>query len=99
MSTQSLRTLDEARAWLERHGVSASEWARVHGFAPTVVFSVLSGRTRGRRGQAHAVAVALQIKEAASKCESSPLALSVYEDRTESRRAVPLSDSKGATMT
>ena len=99
MSTQSLRTLAEARAWLERHGVSASEWARVHGFEPTVVLSVLSGRTRGRRGQAHAVAVALQVKEAVSKCESSPLALSGNEDGTESRRAVPLSESKGATMT
>jgi len=74
MNSQHLRTAGEAKAWLDRHGVSATEWARKHGFEPSVVFSVLSGRTRGRRGQAHSVAVALHIKEAASDGEDSPLA-------------------------
>jgi gp16 family phage-associated protein len=74
MNDKQLRTVEEARAWLDRHGVSVSEWARAHDFRPTVVFSVLSGRTRGRRGQAHRVAVALQIKETASASELNPLA-------------------------
>ena len=74
MNDKHLRTVYEARAWLDRHSVSVSEWARAHDFHPTVVFSVLSGRTRGRRGQAHRVAVALQIKEAASSHELNPLA-------------------------
>lgn len=73
MHKKHLRTVDEARAWLDRHGVSVSEWARAHGFQPPVVFAVLSGRTRGRRGQAHRVAVALQLKEAASSDELNPM--------------------------
>ncbi|MFZ2858480.1 DNA-binding protein [Acidovorax sp.] len=69
-----LRTPSEAQAWLERHGVTASEWARAHGFAPSVVFALLSGRTHGRRGQAHRAAVALGLKCAAPDEETSPLA-------------------------
>lgn len=99
MSEQLLRTADEARAWLERHGVSVSEWARLHGFPPTVVFSVLSGRTRGRRGQAHRVAVALQIKEAASLREVSPLADAVTKSTENLRHPSGLYENRGATMT
>jgi gp16 family phage-associated protein len=74
MSATTLRTPSEAQAWLERHGVTASEWARAHGFAPSVVFALLSGRTHGRRGQAHLAAVALGLKGAAPEWEAPPLA-------------------------
>ncbi len=67
------KTPDQVKAWLDRHGVSVSEWSRLHGFAPATVYAVLSGRCTGRRGQAHRVAVALGIKVAADSSEPSPL--------------------------
>lgn len=67
------RSLEEAKAWLDRHGVSASEWARNHGFPPAVVLALLSGRTRGRRGAAHHAAIALGLKAAPPAEEVSPL--------------------------
>lgn len=99
MSEQPLRTANEVRAWLERHGVSVSEWARAHGFPPTVVFSVLSGRTRGRRGEAHRVAVALHIKEAASVRELNPLADSFTMSTEDLRRTTGLHENQGVTVT
>jgi gp16 family phage-associated protein len=98
MAEELLRTVDEARAWLDRHGVSVSEWARAHGFPPTVVFAVLSGRTRGRWGQAHRVAVALRIKQAASASELDPLA-DVQNQEKDSGRSSPLHEERGVAMT
>lgn len=69
----STRTCSEARAWLETYGVSVSEWARLRGFHREIVYAVLSGRTRGLRGQAHDVAVALGIKSSPPATGVSPL--------------------------
>lgn len=73
MSQSPLRTPLEARAWLERHGVTATEWARANGFEPAVVYALLSGRTHGRRGHAHHAAVALGLKGGAPDGETPPL--------------------------
>lgn len=74
MTSESLKTVEDVRGWLELHGVTASEWARAHGFAPGVVFSVLSGRTVGRRGAAYRVAMALGLKPAPDQQDEHPLA-------------------------
>jgi gp16 family phage-associated protein len=58
----STRTPAEAKAWLSEFGVSVAEWAHIHGFPKETVYSVLSGRNRGMRGQAFDVAVALGIR-------------------------------------
>jgi len=69
----SLRTPDEARAWLGRHGVTITQWAKTHGFKPAVVASLLARRTQGNWGDAYGAAVALGLK-AAPKCdEAHPL--------------------------
>ena len=73
MTAIALRTPREARDWLLRHGIPVSDWARANGFEPTVVFSLLNGRTRGLRGQAHFAAIALGLKEAPAADEASPL--------------------------
>lgn len=99
MNDKHLRTVDEAKAWLDRHGISVSEWARAHNFHPTVVFAVLSGRARGRRGQSHRVAVALQLKEAASSNELSPLADVQMSVNTDSRFSSQSHELKGIAMT
>lgn len=67
------RSPEQVKAWLERHGVTATEWARQHGFPPTVVFALLSGRTRGRRGAAHRAAIALGLKSAPPEDEEFPI--------------------------
>lgn len=90
MSQQTLKTPSEVRAWLERHGVTVSGWARAHGFPPSVVFAVLSGRTRGRHGQAHRAAVALGLKETALVDEESPLAEATGLRRADGPRTAPI---------
>ncbi|MFM0526950.1 DNA-binding protein [Paraburkholderia strydomiana] len=56
------RTREEVRNAFASHGVTVVEWARAHGFNPDSVYAVLLGRTRGTRGEAHRIAVALGLK-------------------------------------
>ena len=58
-----LRTPEQARAELQRKGVSITKWAVANGFSPNLVFEVLSGRRRPTRGQTHNIAVRLGIKD------------------------------------
>lgn len=61
----------------ETGGLKVSDWAREHGFKREHVYAVLSGRVRGRWGEAHAVAVALGLKRgpptAASNSNTEPM--------------------------
>lgn len=57
-----LRTTEEAKAWLVYHGITVSQWARDHGFSQALVREVLAGRKKGLRGQAHNIAIALELK-------------------------------------
>jgi gp16 family phage-associated protein len=61
-TTSSLQTPSEVRQWFFEHGISVTDWARKNGFRRDVVYAALAGRTRGYRGQAHAVALALGLK-------------------------------------
>jgi len=74
----STRTCEEARAWLEAWGVSVSQWAKVRGFPKEVVYAVLSGRSRGKRGQAYQVAVELGIKAPPAEGDRSPLEAPIF---------------------
>lgn len=58
----STYTAAEVRAWFVEHGVAIADWARAHQFDRNQVYGVLSGRLRGRRGQAHRIAVLLGLK-------------------------------------
>ncbi len=58
----TLRTPEQAREWLDYHGISVSQFAREHGFSRAIVYELLAGRKRGLRGQAHNIAVALGMK-------------------------------------
>lgn len=60
-STQH-KTPDEVKQWFFREGLPVTEWAQAHGFRPEAVYALLSGRTIGRRGQAHRAAIALGLK-------------------------------------
>ena len=58
-----IRTAAQAKAWLEHQGKSVQAFAREHGVDPATTYQVLSGRKKGRRGEAHKVAVLLGMKE------------------------------------
>lgn len=57
------RTPDEARAELERKGITISEWAVANGFSVQLVWLVLRGKRKCVRGTSHKIAVALGLKE------------------------------------
>jgi gp16 family phage-associated protein len=56
-------TSKDVRADFERKGIAISDWARENGVSAVSVHHLLSGRTVGRRGQAHRVAVLLGLKD------------------------------------
>ena len=62
MSDQILDTT-AAKKLFEMSGISVSEWARVHGFSTVLVYQVLDGQRKCRRGQSHQIAVALGLKQ------------------------------------
>lgn len=51
-----------ARNSFVARGEQISTWAEQHGFSKDLVYSVLAGRAKGHRGQAHKIAVALGLK-------------------------------------
>lgn len=53
----------DVRRELERRGMTVRGWAREHGFSERLVHEVISGRKKGRWGQAHNIAVLLGLKE------------------------------------
>lgn len=59
---RSTLDVEPAKLKFERTGTTVTEWALKHGFKREHVYAVLSGRTVGRRGQAHHIAVALGLK-------------------------------------
>jgi gp16 family phage-associated protein len=59
---QPTRSLEQARNWFRSEGISVREWAEQQGFVPGEVYAFLHGRTKGYRGNAHKVAIALRVK-------------------------------------
>ncbi|WP_426131413.1 DNA-binding protein [Pseudomonas sp. DWP1b1] len=56
-------TPEQARAALDRKGVSIAEFCRKHELNRNLVSDLLNGRKKGRRGEAHRAAVLLGIKD------------------------------------
>lgn len=61
--TKSIRTPEEVRADFERRGKTIRQFAREIGVSDRIVYEVLRGRFKGRRGQAHKAAVLLGLKD------------------------------------
>jgi len=62
MSKPVLKTVKEVRKELDEKGMSIAEFARIHHLDLRAVYLVLSGRNKGRRGDAHKAAVVMGIK-------------------------------------
>lgn len=59
----ALLTPEQARAKLDREGISIAEFSRKHGLNKNLVSDLLNGRKKGKRGEAHRAAVLLGIKD------------------------------------
>lgn len=57
--------LDAVKQKFYSEGLSVADWARSNGFSSQLTYSLLAGRLRARRGEAHRIAVALGLKPAA----------------------------------
>lgn len=60
---KKVKTREEVRADFRRAGKTVVSWAKEHGFCPTMVYLVLSGKRIGLRGQSHRIAVLLGVKD------------------------------------
>lgn len=59
----ALLTREQAKAELNRRGISIAEFSRAHDLNPNMVSDLLAGRKKGLRGESHRAAVLLGIKE------------------------------------
>jgi gp16 family phage-associated protein len=57
------RTPAQAKAWLDEQGKSIKDFAKENNLDQATTYQVLAGTKKGRRGEAHKVAVLLGIKE------------------------------------
>lgn len=58
------RSAEEARKWLQSHGVTVAAFAKKHRVSRFAVVDLLRGRAMGLRGDSHRAAVLLGMKEA-----------------------------------
>lgn len=55
-------TRQAVRQRMDDHGQTITEWARANGFTREQVYAFLAGRTKGKRGITHRLAIALGVK-------------------------------------
>lgn len=60
---QRLKSAEQVKAEFRRAGVSVGSWATANGYERADVYAVINGRNKFKYGKAHAIAVALGIKE------------------------------------
>ncbi|CAI8838932.1 DNA-binding protein [Pseudomonas sp. IT-P260] len=58
-----LLTAEQARAELDRNGITIAHFCREHGLNKNLVSDLLNGRKKGVRGEARRAAVLLKIKD------------------------------------
>ena len=60
---RNVKTAEEVRADLVRRGKSVRQVAKEIGVSERIIFELLRGRIKGRRGKAHRAAVLLGMKD------------------------------------
>lgn len=68
-------TAEDAKAAFELLGKPIGHWADEHGFPRADVYAVINGRTVGKRGRAHQIAVALGIKGTSADSRQAAIAI------------------------
>lgn len=69
MKASTLNTAEQARAMLNRKGISIAAFAKQHGLHKRLVAGVLEGRYQCRIGKSHIAAVLLGMKEGEIPCQ------------------------------
>lgn len=59
---EPLRTPEEVRAMFRERNITTSGWASFHGFSPVLVRRVLTGNSKGLRGECRDIAIKLGIE-------------------------------------
>mgnify|MGYP001578601135 CR=1 FL=1 len=59
----SVKSAEEVRENFDRIGKPITEWARQHNFKVSLVYMVLSGGCKAKRGKGHQIAVLLGLKQ------------------------------------
>lgn len=57
------KTPETVKLQFELHGLSIREWAQSQGFSERLVYAVLSGKSKGLRGECFRIAVALGLRQ------------------------------------
>jgi gp16 family phage-associated protein len=70
-NSKRVKTAAQVKAEFNRTGKSITGWARAHGYTAPLVFEVLRGRLKGKRGKAHEVAVLLGLKDGVIEREAA----------------------------
>ena len=60
---EKLKTAEEAKAEIQKTGMTISKWAIKNGLQPATVYGVLRGVYKGTYGDSHKAAVLLGMKE------------------------------------
>ncbi|PXX44272.1 DNA-binding protein [Undibacterium pigrum] len=58
----SQAAIDAVKQRFFEQGICIGDWARAHEFDAFLVYAVLSGRAKAKRGESHRIAVALGLK-------------------------------------
>jgi gp16 family phage-associated protein len=64
-------SLSEIRELFEINGESIAQWARLRGYSPALVYRVMRGETKAKRGQTHEIAIALGLKRLPTQSEKA----------------------------
>lgn len=67
-----MMTSTQVKARFAAEGLSIAKWAKARGFKAYLVYRVLDGSCKAKRGQAHKIAVALGIKNEPKKLQYRP---------------------------
>lgn len=84
IQAERIRTPEEVKADLAARGITVRAWSRANGVSEAIVHGLLSGRRKGRYGQAHRAAVLLGLK--AGVAENRPAVMVKASTTTPVRR-------------
>lgn len=69
-----LKSREQVLQEFDQRGESISNWARAHELPRQIVWDLLHGRAKGRRGKAHDAAVLLGLKQGVLLTKNAPRA-------------------------
>jgi len=82
---QDLRTPSEVKQAFVDKGETITAWAKAHGFSRNEVYAVLNGKTKGRHGNSHRIAVLLGIKADPARQKTPDLSSAAKEGSNSAR--------------